>query len=70
MEKSPYILPDGNVQMRSADWWIQAEDDIGATFHKSRTYRALRDMVENQGDIIFDTEGFLCQADDGECTAF
>ena len=50
-----------------ADWWIEMEQKYGATFHKARSYQALADMVKNQGDVIFSTEGFLCQADDGEC---
>ena len=38
------------------------------TFYKNRTYKEIGDFVSRQGDWIFDIEGVLCQADDGECT--
>jgi len=49
-------------------WWSNIEKKVNATFHKTRTYREIGDFVERQGDWIFDTEGVLCQANDGECT--
>ena len=57
-----------------AEWWVKLEEDIHAsrqksrTFHKTRTYKEIGEFVSRQGDWIFDTEGVLCQADDGECT--
>jgi len=49
-------------------WWADLEAEAGSTFHKSRSYSELGDFVRNQGDWIFDNEGLLCQANDGECT--
>ncbi len=34
----------------------------------NRSYSKIGSFVERQKDWIFDTEGVLCQADDGECT--
>ena len=55
-------------------WWIDIENwkskEIGkdAHFHATRRFSDLENFVSRQGDWIFDTEGVLCQADDGECT--
>lgn len=38
------------------------------TFSEKVAWADIIDMVSRQGDWIFDTEGALCQADDGECT--
>lgn len=59
----------------AADWWLRMEavagelsgNPAGAKFSKRFSYAELRRMVELQGDWIFDAEGALCQADDGEC---
>lgn len=57
-----------------AKWWAKFEDmvhgkkNMPRTFKKNRTYNEIGDFVSRQGDWIFDTEGVLCQADDGECT--
>lgn len=51
-----------------AQWWIDHEEKIGATFRDRMPLKSLADFVDRQGDWIFDTEGALCQADDGECT--
>lgn len=50
-------------------WWADIEKKIGGTFHKRRNYSELGDFVQRQSDWIFDDEAFLCQANDGECTA-
>lgn len=50
-------------------WWDEMEQKIGSSFHKSRTYAELNSFIQAQGDWIFDDESFLCQANDGECTA-
>jgi len=39
-----------------------------AFFSKRYSRASLRDFINRQGDWIFDTEGALCQANDGECT--
>lgn len=56
-------------------WWEEMEDITsewtlgnGARFRKEYSRRSLRNFVETQGDWIFETEGALCQVDDGECT--
>jgi len=59
-----------------AQWWADMEslaqsissrpDD--ARFREDGTWAAHMEFVDRQGDWIFDTEGALCQADDGECT--
>lgn len=51
-----------------ASWWQQQEDVSGHLFRNNYSRNELTSMVERQGDWIFDTEGALCQADDGECT--
>ena len=57
-----------------AEWWMSFEEmkhgkkGNKRTFYKNRTYKEIGDFVSRQGDWIFDTEGVLCQADDGECT--
>lgn len=57
-------------------WWQEMEalassltsNPNGARFRKEYTRAELGSFVDRQGDWIFDTEGALCQADDGECT--
>lgn len=58
-------------------WWQDMEglasslsaSPNGARFRKEYTRAELADFIDRQGDWIFDTEGALCQADHGECTA-
>jgi len=52
-----------------AAWWRDQEVASGGTFHPDRTYAGMIDMVSRQGAWIFDADGALCQATDGECTA-
>jgi 3'-phosphoadenosine 5'-phosphosulfate sulfotransferase (PAPS reductase)/FAD synthetase len=49
-------------------WWVEQERISNGTFRKDGSYAALGDFSRRQADWIFDTEGALCQADDGECT--
>ncbi len=56
-------------------WWEEMEtlaSDLsgraaGATWRKDGSCAALRNVVARQGDWIFDAEGALCQATEGEC---
>lgn len=48
-------------------WWEKWEAKMGATFRDRQPLNATRRYIERQGDWVFDTEGVLCQADDGEC---
>lgn len=48
-------------------WWIDQERKTGATFRKDEPYHALAEFVTRQGDWIFEDDGALCQAADGEC---
>lgn len=62
-------------------WWEAAEARIGeletskgrpkdnSQFSKRFSKRELREFMERQGDWALDTEGVLCQKDDGECIA-
>lgn len=58
-----------------ARWWADIESLGGriagqrdvAYFNQRRPVQSVIDMVESQGDWIFDEDGALCQADDGEC---
>jgi 3'-phosphoadenosine 5'-phosphosulfate sulfotransferase (PAPS reductase)/FAD synthetase len=58
------------------EWWSDMEtlasslsaSVSGARFRKEYTRAELGNFISRQGDWIFDTEGALCQADDGECT--
>jgi 3'-phosphoadenosine 5'-phosphosulfate sulfotransferase (PAPS reductase)/FAD synthetase len=60
-----------------AQWWADQEAALSAQIGKSggawfNQHRPMADviaMVTRQGDWIFDAEGALCQADDGECVA-
>jgi hypothetical protein len=49
-------------------WWADMENEVGGTFHKSRSYKELGEFVARQSDWIFNDKAYLCQADDGECT--
>ena len=52
-----------------AQWWIDHEEKIGATFRDRMRLKELARFVDRQGDWIFDKDNdALCQADDGECT--
>lgn len=51
-----------------AAWWRDQERKIGATFRHQLPWSEIKEMVERQGDWIFDAEGALCQTDEGECT--
>lgn len=51
-----------------AQWWLDMEKEMGGKFSSRFSREELRDFVDKQGDWIFDTEGVLCQADEGECT--
>ena len=55
-------------------WWERMEAKASklaksgsARFRAEYERRSLREMVERQGDWIFDIEGALCQANGGEC---
>ena len=58
-----------------AAWWEQMEilatdltnSSSAAFFSKRYTRAAMRQMIEKQGDWIFNDEAYLCQVDDGEC---
>lgn len=62
-------------------WWEAAEARIADTEEAKRrprdnaqfsirfSKRELREFMEKQGDWALETEGALCQADDGECIA-
>lgn len=57
-------------------WWSDMERlarEMGAPgnqaqFRETSTYGEVLGFVRRQGDWIFETEGALCQANDGECT--
>jgi len=51
-----------------AAWWEKQERDFGGTFHASTSWAEITDFSRRQGDWIFNTEGALCQANEGECT--
>lgn len=59
-----------------ARWWEEMEHlaqnlttGTGGTFSKVYSRQQLRRYVEAQADWIFNTEGALCQANHGDCTA-
>lgn len=57
-------------------WWTRMENMCATegwggknwTFIYDQSYAALGSFVERQGDWLFDTEGALCQSNEGECT--
>lgn len=58
-----------------AQWWAEMETlarsissrPAGARFREDGAWAEHIDFVNRQGDWIFDEEGALCQASDGEC---
>lgn len=48
-------------------WWEGHEAHRGHQFSDRYSRRELREFIERQGDWAFNTEGALCQANDGEC---
>jgi 3'-phosphoadenosine 5'-phosphosulfate sulfotransferase (PAPS reductase)/FAD synthetase len=55
-------------------WWERMEAVAGgltsgtaAHWSKRYTRQDLRMVIERQGDVLFHTEGALCQRDEGEC---
>lgn len=52
-----------------AQWWLAHEAATGRSFSKRYARADLKDVIERQGDWIFDDQDFLCQADGGECAA-
>lgn len=77
-----FLKSEANIAALARDypdrhqWWQDMErlasrltSGAGASFSKRYTRAEMRRMVETQGDYIFDLEGALCQADDGECAA-
>lgn len=51
-----------------AKWWADMEKRFDGQFHATTSWLEIQKMVQRQGDWIFETEGALCQANDGECT--
>ena len=51
------------------DWPDRMEAATGHTFSKRYSHREMREFLARQGDWVLSTEGFLCQASDGECAA-
>lgn len=58
-----------------SQWWEQMEDlasqlttGTADQWSKRYTRKEMREFMDRQADA-FDTEGMLCQADDGECVA-
>lgn len=59
-----------------AQWWADMEAlaqsissrPDNARFRKDGTWAQHIEFVDRQGDFLFNTEGALCQASDGECT--
>ena len=49
-------------------WWVRMEQIARGTFRPAEPYADLAKFVNTQGDWLFDETGYLCQADDGECT--
>ena len=59
--------------MRAEKERIEAEAELAKavendTWQNTETWAAHMEFVDRQRDWIFDTEGALCQANDGECT--
>ena len=51
-----------------AEWWIDTEERFGKQFNRDRNLSSLSKFVNNQGDWVFNQQGYLCQTDGGECT--
>ncbi|MEY1555303.1 hypothetical protein AB3Y40_06675 [Yoonia sp. R2331] len=48
---------------------MTAKPRSAAQFSKRYSRKEVRQMLDRQGDWIFNDEAFLCQSDDGECVA-
>lgn len=48
-------------------WWERMERETGGTFNKRWSRAELAERVAEAPEWVFDTEGFFCQASDGEC---
>ena len=51
-----------------AKWWERMEQETGSTFSSRFSRTELRETVETAPVLALDSEGFFCQASDGECT--
>lgn len=51
-----------------SQWWRNAEERTGRSFHKTRKLSKFFDFVDRQQDWVWNDESFFCQADGGECT--
>lgn len=51
-------------------WWEDLEAKTGSYFYDKRTYKDLREKIDELPDAVFETEGFFCQSSQGECTSF
>ena len=53
-----------------AQWWADQEARFRGTFLPDQSWQKTIDTVRSQGDWIFNTKGYLCQADGGDCTGY
>ena len=51
-----------------AAWWDRMERETGGTFNKRWSRADLHRKIESMPELALDTEGFFCQASDGDCT--
>lgn len=49
-----------------AQWWIDQENKMQATFRNGCNLSELKDYINSQGEFAF-SDGVLCQANEGEC---
>lgn len=67
-KKSEAVIAAGlRDEPERAQWWLDHERRSGRTFSSRYSRADLARVIERQGDWIFEAEGALCQADDGEC---
>lgn len=77
-----FLKSEQNVALLARDypdrhaWWERMEELAGSLtsgrgrqFSKRYSRREMREQVERMGPGLFEIEGALCQADDGECMA-
>lgn len=50
-----------------AAWWDRMERETGGTFNKRWSRKELSNKVQSRPDMVFDVDGYFCQANDGDC---
>ena len=64
-DATAYMIRNHSEKM---DWWVNIEKEMGFPFRLDRDLSKFKQYIDDQGDWVFDQQGYFCQSDDGECT--